>query len=160
MILVNMSSLEWIRVNEQKGRARLYQGPGVAVDYLEVEGPLNDQWPSKGHEALFGTFPLKHYAPAANAHDAATLPDRLPPVTERRRDSTWPAGMQEHGKVDGVWTVESWDAKGQARALLKDFLPKAFRRPVSQEQVERYGKLAKSRLAAGDCFEDAMRMAY
>ena len=33
--------------------------PGVAFRWLEVEGPLVDEWPSAGHELLFGNLPLK-----------------------------------------------------------------------------------------------------
>ncbi len=33
--------------------------PGVAFRWLEVEGPLLDQWPSAGHKLLFGDLPLK-----------------------------------------------------------------------------------------------------
>jgi hypothetical protein len=33
--------------------------PGVAYNYLEVEGPLVEQWPSVGHKLLFGDLPLK-----------------------------------------------------------------------------------------------------
>lgn len=33
--------------------------PGVAFKWLEVEGPLFDQWPSAGHRLLFGNLPLR-----------------------------------------------------------------------------------------------------
>ncbi|MCA9190353.1 MAG: DUF1592 domain-containing protein [Planctomycetales bacterium] len=33
--------------------------PGVAFNYLEVEGPIQSQWPPAGHELLFGDLPLK-----------------------------------------------------------------------------------------------------
>ncbi|WP_394795280.1 DUF1592 domain-containing protein [Armatimonas sp.] len=33
--------------------------PGVAFQWLEVEGPLSESWPSKGHTLLFGDLPLK-----------------------------------------------------------------------------------------------------
>src|SRR6185436_6224940 len=33
--------------------------PGVAFRWLEVEGPLLDQWPTAGHKLLFGDLPLK-----------------------------------------------------------------------------------------------------
>lgn len=32
--------------------------PGVAYSYLEVEGPIVDQWPSHGHKLLFDDLPL------------------------------------------------------------------------------------------------------
>lgn len=36
--------------------------PGVAFRWLEVEGPIIDEWPSQGHELLFGDLPLKSAA--------------------------------------------------------------------------------------------------
>lgn len=32
--------------------------PGVALNYLEVEGPIYEQWPPPGHQLLFGDLPL------------------------------------------------------------------------------------------------------
>src|SRR5262249_59599723 len=31
-----------------------YQGPGLAVQWVEVEGPLHDSWPPPSHRRLFG----------------------------------------------------------------------------------------------------------
>jgi hypothetical protein len=36
--------------------------PGVSYRWLEVEGPLYDQWPTAGHQLLFGDLPLKKTA--------------------------------------------------------------------------------------------------
>ncbi len=33
--------------------------PGVAFRWLEVEGPLDGEWPTKGHRLLFGDLPMK-----------------------------------------------------------------------------------------------------
>lgn len=33
--------------------------PGVAFRWLEVEGPICDEWPSRGHRLLFGDLPIK-----------------------------------------------------------------------------------------------------
>lgn len=33
--------------------------PGVSFRWLEVEGPIFDQWPTAGHRLLFGDLPLK-----------------------------------------------------------------------------------------------------
>lgn len=32
--------------------------PGVAFSYLEVEGPIYDTWPPRGHQLLFGDLPI------------------------------------------------------------------------------------------------------
>jgi Protein of unknown function (DUF1592)/Protein of unknown function (DUF1588)/Protein of unknown function (DUF1585)/Protein of unknown function (DUF1587)/Protein of unknown function (DUF1595) len=43
-----------------------YEGPGLAVHWIEVEGPLNDSWPPESHRMIFGDLPGKP-APAPNA---------------------------------------------------------------------------------------------
>lgn len=37
--------------------AETYQGPGLAVDWIEVEGPLFDAWPPESHRRIFGDLP-------------------------------------------------------------------------------------------------------
>jgi hypothetical protein len=159
MILFNTSSLQPVQVYAQKGRAGQYQGPGIAVDWLEVEGPINNAWRPASHVTLFGDLPLTKFEKARDS-TGPNPPDRDPPQFERRRDSTYPQSIAEHGKVDGIWTVASKDPGADAKRLLASFLPKAFRRPVQQDVVERYAGIVRDRIAAGDCFEDAMKMAY
>ncbi len=35
-----------------------YAGPGLAVQWVEVEGPLNETWPPASHRRIFGELPL------------------------------------------------------------------------------------------------------
>ena len=42
----------------QKIGAQNYKGPGLAVQWVEVEGPLTDSWPPSSHKRLFGDLPL------------------------------------------------------------------------------------------------------
>ena len=39
--------------------ADTYDGPGLAVQYVEVEGPLNDVWPPESHRRIFGEMEQK-----------------------------------------------------------------------------------------------------
>src|SRR6185436_8004908 len=36
-----------------------YTGPGLAVQWVEVEGPLNETWPPASHRRIFGELPQK-----------------------------------------------------------------------------------------------------
>jgi len=36
-----------------------YDGPGLGVDWVEVEGPLYDAWPPESHRCIFGDLPQK-----------------------------------------------------------------------------------------------------
>ncbi|MGH9838085.1 MAG: DUF1592 domain-containing protein [Blastocatellia bacterium] len=39
--------------------------PGVAFRWLEVEGPICDEWPGRGHRLMFGDLPIKKNAKGA-----------------------------------------------------------------------------------------------
>jgi hypothetical protein len=64
--------------------------PGLALEYVEVEGPLFDSWPPPGHRRLFGDI------------DFSTA-----------------------GVID-------------AEQVLQSFLPRAFRRPATPDEVQHY----------------------
>lgn len=36
-----------------------YEGPGLAIDWIEVEGPLHEGWPPASHRGIFGDLPQK-----------------------------------------------------------------------------------------------------
>ena len=60
---------------------RDYDGPGVAYDWFEVEGPLVEQWPPESQRRLFGAMPVASYprpqlagAPTVEAGATTKLP--------------------------------------------------------------------------------------
>ena len=40
-----------------------YNGPGLAYDWFEVTGPINDQWPPSGQRLMFGENPMSDSMP-------------------------------------------------------------------------------------------------
>ncbi len=148
-IQFNAASLWPVRVSETRGRAAEYVGPGVAVDWLELEGPLYDRWPSASHRRLFGELPLG---------PLPTKKDVRPPKRERPRQ-TGRDGRNGPGKYVFA-TVASTNPESDAERLLTDFLRRAFRRPVNADEVRRYVGLVRDRLTARCSFEEAMRTAY
>lgn len=76
--------------NNESYDANSYQGPGLAIEWVEVEGPLHETWPPPGHQRLLGNLDF----------DTATPTD--------------------------------------AERVLREFLPRAFRRPVADDEVEHY----------------------
>jgi hypothetical protein len=119
----------------------LYTGPGIAIEWVEVEGPLNSQWPPASHRVLFGDLPL---------HST--------PILEKTR-------KPGSGKKTGVTgqetaTVVSKNPSGDATALLARFLPKAFRRPATPGEVDRYKTIVETELKNGASFQSAMLEAY
>ena len=41
--------------------AEKWDGPGLAVQYIEVEGPLNPIWPPESHRRIFGDMAQKTF---------------------------------------------------------------------------------------------------
>ncbi|HUR53122.1 MAG TPA: DUF1592 domain-containing protein, partial [Gemmataceae bacterium] len=146
----NTGSLAPVHNYARKGRAMAFTGPGIACDYLDVEGPLHDTWPPVGHKRLFGELPITRFDPKSGV--------RPPPRTPDRQQITM--GKNKPDPVEGVWTVSSAKPLEDADKLLADFLPRAFRRPVSADVRKQYVARVAERLKVGDCFEVAMRWAY
>lgn len=129
--------------------------PGIAVEWLEIEGPIIDQWPPAGHRALFGELPVKEWTKDVGV----PLP----------KQQTWPNGNPwsfpkdpygERGDKRQKVHVASDAPLTDAEKLLLTFARRAFRRPVSAGDVSSYVEMVKSRLEAGAAFQDAMLSAY
>jgi Protein of unknown function (DUF1592)/Protein of unknown function (DUF1588)/Protein of unknown function (DUF1587)/Protein of unknown function (DUF1595)/Protein of unknown function (DUF1585)/Planctomycete cytochrome C len=148
----NAASLALGAQTRGKDRAMGFTGPGIACDYLEVEGPLHDVWPPRSHRLLFGNLPLVEFKPSGNPGSRA--PKRQPVRVEVG------AGKNRPDPEPGIWTVASEHPSQDADRLLAQFLPRAFRRPVSTETRKAYLAKFEERLKAGDCFETAMRWVY
>jgi hypothetical protein len=148
----NAASLAPSAQTRGPNRAMGFTGPGIACDYLDVEGPLHDVWPPRSHQLLFGDLPLVEFKPAE------------PPTMRRPKRKL--IRQEKHGGINradpptGIWTVHSDHPLADADRLLGNFLPRAFRRPVPAETRKQYVARVAERLQAGDCFEMAMRWAY
>jgi len=99
--------------------------PGVVFNWMEVEGPIYDQWPTAGHRLLFGDLPLKK-------------------------------AQQSGAPVE----VASANPKKDAEKLLRNFVTRAYRRPVATGEVARFLPVVESALASGSGFADAMLAGY
>lgn len=133
-----------------------YDGPCVAVDWVDIEGPLHDVWPPMSHRRLFGSLPLAELSNEKNR----PVPRQPPPLSRHPGAVPNHKDGREFQKNQPIWTAASPLPAADAPRLLADFLPRAFRRPVAAEEVTEYVKIAQERLAAGDYFETAMRAAY
>ncbi|MCA9107828.1 MAG: DUF1592 domain-containing protein, partial [Planctomycetales bacterium] len=149
MIGFNTASLAPVANYSRPGRAMAFTGPGIACDWLEVEGPLHEQWPPMGHRLLFSDLPLRPFDESAG---------RRPPSRPVHRQLG--AAMNRPDPTTGIWTVTSEQPDSDARRLLGQALPRLMRRPVSDALIEQYFSIFRRRFDEGDCFETAMRAAY
>jgi hypothetical protein len=113
-------------------------------------------WPPESHKRLFGDLSIKPWPQGSEA---------VPPQREEVRSiggyvPSMHFDLTPQERKPPLETVQSAQPEEDARKLLTTFLPKAFRRDVKAEEIEPYVALLRSRIAAKDCFEDAMRRVY
>lgn len=53
-------SIPWngLPIGQVAGRAAKHIGPGVTINWFEIEGPTFDTWPPENHRRLFGDLPI------------------------------------------------------------------------------------------------------
>ena len=115
-------------------------GLALGIAWVEVEGPLVETWPPLGHQRLFGNLKVV---------TLADLPSEIvtPDVSEQMRKSSWLTPVSAQPEAD-------------AARLLRSFLPRAFRRPVTEDEIGPYLGLVTHALERNESFESAMLTAY
>ncbi len=107
----------------QEVGAENYKGPGLVVQWVDIEGPLLESWPPPSHLALFGNLKQQR--------------------VQRERYEV----VSEQPLVD-------------AERLLTDFARRAFRRPVSAEEIQPFLARVRGSLENGRSFEQSMRLGF
>jgi mono/diheme cytochrome c family protein len=123
-----------------------YAGPGLAVEWVEIEGPI-DPWPGIGYERLFHGVPLKATSIARAEAEGRPVPPQPP---KKNPDSYI---------YDPLVPAPAKPREDAAR-LIRAFLPQAFRRPVEQSLQDYYVKVAHDALDKKMTFAEAMLLAY
>lgn len=147
VIVFNGWSLPSERSFNERGLSKdlkSYKGPGLAFEWVEIEGPLGN-WPGPGYQRLFADVPLEPQS-AARAR-AAGRP--IPPTP--RHDNWW---------IYDPLVISSLKPREDAERLMRSFLPKAFRRPVSEELQQRFIKRVHDALDRKQPFAEAMILGY
>ena len=123
----------WVYPEHVTWRDRDYeQQPGVAVKWVETEGPLDQEFPSLAQRQLFGDRP------------------------SLQLQETTPVWMRFRKNVM-LHEVVSSQPRDDAAEIVQSFARRAFRRPVPDAQVEAYVQVALARLEEGRSFEEAVR---
>ena len=120
--------------------------PGVVFRWMEVEGPIYDQWPPAGHKLLFGDLPFV-------ARKQKDEPE--PEENNERRRRRGPRFRPAPG-VEVISTNHLKDAEN----LLRNFLQHAYRKPAADRELNRFLPVVQSALDKGNNFTDAMIAAY
>ncbi len=98
------------------------KSPAIAIKRIELEGPMIDQWPPKGHQALFGTL-----EDVSNLDDAAVprlLRDFAPKLFRRPVDESVVAGFAAfyHERRKEVAALEAFKLTVKAMMVSPMFL--------------------------------------
>jgi hypothetical protein len=143
--------------SQSPGSCAVHSGPGIALDWFEVEGPIFDHWPPRSHSAIFGYLPIRPLA-----KNSGVISPKREPVRQRSRNGGTRPGNGELTKDEKEPPLESAFSEHpqeDAARLLARFLPRAFRRPVPADEVQSYVQIVSRELERHACFEDAMKEA-
>jgi hypothetical protein len=135
--------------------------PGYAVQWLEVIGPLDAAHATKGYELLFADLPMRRL----NAGEKGGVPIETvapytrPPLGGPPADA--PFGGFPRSPISNV-TVEviSKSPQRDAERLLRNFIQKAYRRPIEEADLRAFLGLFNREFALGSGFARSMLTAY
>ncbi len=134
-----------------------HPAPGVAIEWIEIEGPIHETWPPTSQRALFGDLPVSEWKPDSGVpKPVQQLWTRGRSPGSQPKDNTY--GTRNEKRL--IVQVVSSDPANDARRLLASFLRNAFRRPVKEAELTSYVDVFAIRLKAGDHFQDALKDAY
>lgn len=122
----------WVYPDHVTWRDKHEKQPGIGIVWVETHGPLDQDFPSTAQKSLFGN------------PDSITLEPGSPIWMRHRK------GVKLHNVISST-------PEADAERIIRDLIPRAFRRPVSQEAADPFVKLTLDRLAKGRTFEQAVR---
>ncbi len=130
--------------------------PGVAFQWLEVEGPLYRESAAPGYRQLFGDLPLRTLD--KNETGGVTLQIPAPPLPPPAAG----AGRGRFGpRTQNVAVEVTTDhPKEDAERLVRAFLARAYRRPVKEEETKRFLALFNQQYELGHGFTGSLLSTY
>lgn len=108
-----------------------FKGVGLAVQWVEIDGPIFEIWPPKSVTRLLDGLELKE------------LPANKRP---------WRNGRK------AAYEIVTTDPPRDLARLIERFAARAFRRPLQTGEAQGFVKLGADALAAGQDFEAALRL--
>lgn len=115
---------------------RSYEGPGVAYDWFEVEGPLIEQWPPASQRRLFGELPVSAYP--------RPMLDGVPTVAAGRAEKLPPAAFKGAGQTLG--TERLLNLSGTTTARFNCAVPGEYEVAVTASETHAGNEPAKMRV--------------
>jgi hypothetical protein len=134
--------------------------PGVAFQWIEVEGPLYDQTAGSGYRQMFGDLPMRRLA--ENEPGGVTLQIVAPPPAPGEPAAAGPGGFRGRGPrmQDVRVDVATEHPREDAARLVRAFMARAYRRPVADADVKRFVALFKQQFELGHGFAKSLLSTY
>ncbi len=131
--------------------------PGVAFQWIEVEGPLREATDGAGYRAMFGDLPMRRLKDGEAG--GVTVQIVAPP------GAAGPAGPGRGFRFgprmqDVAVEVTTDHPHEDAERLLRAFLARAYRRPVEEAHFKRFLELFNQQFGLGRGFTRSMISAY
>jgi hypothetical protein len=146
---VNGSELEYVNPLAEKDGM-----PGVAFQWLEVEGPLYDETSGAGYKLLFGDLPMRRVREGEAGGVTLQVPAPRPPGDDGGFRNRFPR-LQ-----DVAVTVDTVRPREDAERLLRAFMTRAYRAPVEETDVRRLLALYEQQFALGHGFAKSLLSTY
>lgn len=105
--------------------------PGLALQWMEIEGPIDLTWPPPSMKALFGETPIVK-------------------IEDARKDKN----------KNVAYELKPADPKASAKEVLERFAGRAFRRPIVAGEVDPYIKLVTAALDDGQPYLNSMKIGF
>ncbi len=134
--------------------------PGVAFQWIEVEGPIHDQTAGAGYRLLFGDLPLRRLQ-TGEAGKGVTLQIVAPPRAPGSDDAAGNLRNRFGPRTQDVTVeVSSEHPREDAERLLRVFMGQAYRRPVEEAHVRRFLELFNHEFVKGHGFAKSLLSTY
>jgi hypothetical protein len=158
--------------------------PGYAIQWMEAEGPLDDEETDSGYQLLFDSCPLVRIDMNSTNGLVIQVPAKMPPPStgppaasdnsNAQRGSQGPqvpSGASRPGTglrrgfgaprlTDVRVEVLTETPREDAKRLLRKFMARAYQREVEQPQFERFLRLFDHQYDQGVGFANAMLSVY
>lgn len=128
--------------------------PGYAMQWMEVEGPLPDASAGAGYRLLFDDLPLVAVEAGMDGVRLETVPPPPAPGAPQ------PPGPPSFRLATASVEVIPRNPAADAERLLRRFMARAYRRPVQEEDVQRFLGLFHQQAAGGHGFAKSLLAAY
>jgi hypothetical protein len=145
--------------------------PGYAIQWMEAEGPMDDDETASGYQLLFGDLPLSRIDMSSTNGLVIQVPAKMSPRSTGQDAPQGPPGSQRPGTgprrgfgaprlTDVRVEVLTEAPREDAKRLLRKFMARAYQREVEQQHFERFLKLFDHQYEQGVGFASAMLSVY